>query len=139
MARELEELLDCYEAPRLDPDVVTQGIHAALNQPAPARRRPVSRLRWTSPLPVFMAGGLATAAALVLFVLPMAGLEIRPARSLDAQVAKLVRTQQMAEAELSNADEVFGLLETPEPDPVDELLRDVPDDRPVWDVIMGRS
>jgi hypothetical protein len=141
--KDFDAMMNSYAVPALNPDIVTQGIHAAINQPQslyPARRKTRSPL---FSFPAFMLGGAVAVAAMIFLALPMAGLQITAASDdFDSAIRDLTHSERMAENEVRSADEIFGMLEAADSgdqQQLDDLLRDQPDDSPIWDRFMGRS
>jgi hypothetical protein len=140
--KDLDKMLNAYRVPVLDPDVVTQAVHNAIHHPVEMPQRKRGFRFMTSPFPAFMAGGAVAIAAMVLVILPLTGLQIRPALNIDAVVNELAASQQVAENDIKSADEILGLIDSRQDDEaptMDEILNDQGEDDPIWDTFMGRS
>lgn len=145
--KDLNHILNQYRVPVLDPDLVIQAVHNAIHAPqqdvraAKLPQRRISFAALLNPFPSFVMGGMVAVAAMVLFVLPMLGLQIRHEFNVDSVLSDLTIREQVAENDVRNADEVFGLLEGPQNDSqqIEELLQDQPDETPIWDIFMDRG
>lgn len=136
--KDLDKMLNAYRVPALDPDVVTQAMHNAIHAPVEAPKPKRSFCFAISPFPAFMMGGAVAVAAMVLVVLPLSGMQIRPAFNIDAVVNELAASQQMAENDIKSADEILGLIDSGSQN-IDEIPDDQDEDAPIWDTFMSRS
>lgn len=138
--KDLDKMLNAYRVPALDPDVVIQAVHHAVHRPAGLPQKKRGFRFMLSPLPAFVAGGAVAVAAMVFAVLPLTGMQIRPALNIDAVVNELAISQQMAENDIKGADEILGLIDGDQPGPGSESAPSDPsEDAPIWDMFMGRS
>ena len=93
-------MLNQYSVPALDSDLVIQAVHNAIHarnkngQPQKSQRKRSFAIL-LNPFPSFVMGGMVAVAAMILFVLPMLGLQIRQEFNVDTVLSDLTIREQM--------------------------------------------